>query len=353
MHQNLSPIEITYLTVAYDWYLFGHNLNDRISKGEEILFFCFYFLKFITSEEFSVDNLKSLCSQTQRRSCNETPRSFEFNLEPTLEDSLLEESCANGQDEGDNGTPTSFYLGSSTSLNSTCSIGSVRSQDAGPPNCFPCEEPSAAFCGFKAGDVPDGLAVNFYPRTPPTLTNSEEGGAFLDAEADDSSIETLISFNGISNGKATKHEKKLEGRSPKPVPVPVGKTTPVEIPSSGSRSNGRGRGTNGADAWQLVSDTGSVREAFSTRGLYNSPESHLSDSSSSNKSKASTTSNGSGSTAQPSKDHSTHGSRGGSSRRTSAPSSSPRLARKEKLQAVRSIFYNAYSAGVGFRFKVS
>uniref|UniRef100_A0A8C3SXV3 Myotubularin related protein 14 n=1 Tax=Chelydra serpentina TaxID=8475 RepID=A0A8C3SXV3_CHESE len=53
IHASLEPAEILYLTVAYDWFLFGHMLVDRLSKGEEIFFFCFNFLKHITSEEFS------------------------------------------------------------------------------------------------------------------------------------------------------------------------------------------------------------------------------------------------------------------------------------------------------------
>ncbi|XP_048462170.1 myotubularin-related protein 14 isoform X4 [Rhincodon typus] len=53
VHTCLEPVEILYLTIAYDWFLFGHMLADRLSKGEEIFFFCFNFLKHITSEEFS------------------------------------------------------------------------------------------------------------------------------------------------------------------------------------------------------------------------------------------------------------------------------------------------------------
>ncbi|XP_072438068.1 phosphatidylinositol-3,5-bisphosphate 3-phosphatase MTMR14 isoform X1 [Chiloscyllium punctatum] len=53
VHTCLEPVEILYLTIAYDWFLFGHMLSDRLSKGEEIFFFCFNFLKHITSEEFS------------------------------------------------------------------------------------------------------------------------------------------------------------------------------------------------------------------------------------------------------------------------------------------------------------
>nr|XP_023682628.1 myotubularin-related protein 14 isoform X1 [Paramormyrops kingsleyae] len=53
IHASLEPAEILYLTTAYDWFLFGHMLPDRLSKGEEIFFFCFNFLKHIVSEKYS------------------------------------------------------------------------------------------------------------------------------------------------------------------------------------------------------------------------------------------------------------------------------------------------------------
>lgn len=73
IHQSLNAHQMLYFTLAYDWYLFGHNLPgrspfaisgilsnslnsptspDRLSKGEEILFFCFYVLKFFHNEEY-------------------------------------------------------------------------------------------------------------------------------------------------------------------------------------------------------------------------------------------------------------------------------------------------------------
>ncbi|KAJ8046800.1 Myotubularin-related protein 14 [Holothuria leucospilota] len=54
VNASLSPLEMLYLTISYDWMLFGHNLSDRLSKGEDIFFFCFNFLRHITSSEFSV-----------------------------------------------------------------------------------------------------------------------------------------------------------------------------------------------------------------------------------------------------------------------------------------------------------
>eukprot|EP00050_Salpingoeca_kvevrii_P007626 m.297443 g.297443 ORF g.297443 m.297443 type:complete len:672 (+) comp13612_c0_seq1:58-2073(+) len=52
VHQSLSAMEILYLTIAYDWLLFGHLLHDRLQKGEEIFFFCFEFLRYITDETY-------------------------------------------------------------------------------------------------------------------------------------------------------------------------------------------------------------------------------------------------------------------------------------------------------------
>ncbi|CRL04025.1 CLUMA_CG017142, isoform B [Clunio marinus] len=54
IHQSLSAIQILYFTIAYDWLLCGHRLVDRLEKGEEIFFFCFYALKYLMDDEFSV-----------------------------------------------------------------------------------------------------------------------------------------------------------------------------------------------------------------------------------------------------------------------------------------------------------
>lgn len=54
IHQTFSAIQILYFTIAYDWLLCGHRLVDRLEKGEEIFFFCFYALKYIMDDEYSV-----------------------------------------------------------------------------------------------------------------------------------------------------------------------------------------------------------------------------------------------------------------------------------------------------------
>ncbi|KFM79633.1 Myotubularin-related protein 14, partial [Stegodyphus mimosarum] len=54
IHDELTPVEMAYLTLGYDWYLFGHNLPARLRKNEEIMHFCFQFLSYIASDKFSM-----------------------------------------------------------------------------------------------------------------------------------------------------------------------------------------------------------------------------------------------------------------------------------------------------------
>jgi len=60
-HETLTPIQMLYLTVAYDWMLFTHQLKNRLGKGEDVFFFCFDFLQHITGQEFSITNNKTAC----------------------------------------------------------------------------------------------------------------------------------------------------------------------------------------------------------------------------------------------------------------------------------------------------
>lgn len=53
VHKNLNAHEILYLTIGYDWFLFGHQLPSRLYKGEDIFYFCFYMLKHITRNKYS------------------------------------------------------------------------------------------------------------------------------------------------------------------------------------------------------------------------------------------------------------------------------------------------------------
>lgn len=241
VHQSLSPLEITFLTLAYDWYLFGHNLNDRLQKGEEILFFCFYFLQFLSSDDFSLRADDGPAESLDQRS------------------------------------------GSCTSLTSSSSL--------------PCSDCS-------------------YPNTPPTLTNSENGAHFL--------TESLTQSDCSSSNNSSNSHLRQD--------VAGSQTTPVPIPAPDRRNS-----CKLDESWQFVSETGSIKD--SPRGMpFNSPDSQDSISSA-------------------------HMLRNGL--HVSGAESSPRVKQRnpkdekqmrrqkriERLQMVRSTFYNAYSAEIGHRLK--
>ena len=50
-HASLNVDEMLYLTLAYDWMLFRHRLADRMSRREEVMFYCFYALLFLAMDD--------------------------------------------------------------------------------------------------------------------------------------------------------------------------------------------------------------------------------------------------------------------------------------------------------------
>uniref|UniRef100_A0A669DPX5 Myotubularin related protein 14 n=1 Tax=Oreochromis niloticus TaxID=8128 RepID=A0A669DPX5_ORENI len=118
VHASLEPTEILYLTIAYDWFLFGHMLPDRLSKGEEIFFFCFNFLKHIVSEKFSTVKkqrrknshfkdgdftVEELCQLSDQRCLNP----LDDRLSHTANDARSSSSSSNQSEHGDTRTGSS------------------------------------------------------------------------------------------------------------------------------------------------------------------------------------------------------------------------------------------------------
>ena len=314
IHQNLNAIEMTFLTVSYDWFLFGHNLNDRLNKGEEILFFCFYFLKYITTEEFSIDFLINNCCKQSKQTFDQFSNGEESHI-------LLEDHHKYQE-----------YGGSSTSLNSSCSSVSCRSHDNCPPMYFPTFNTNEEFYSLKY----ESDSNNTYGKTPPTLTNSEEGSDMFTKNLHpiDSTLVNKLeesdrhcsqkTFSNVQNCKSTE-----------PVAIPTHKRI-LAHPENGLSSLSR------SDSWQLVSDTGSIRES-SMR--YSSPDSLSSPKANGNSVETSSSSNSDNCESK-------HSNRVNEriSERKNFPKNNNNI-RKERLQAVRSVFYNSYSSAIGFKFK--
>ncbi|KAH7973567.1 hypothetical protein HPB49_002410 [Dermacentor silvarum] len=203
IHPNLSPLEMAYLTVAYDWFLFCHDLRDRLSKGEEIFYFCFNMLKHLDTEEFSVLSLKM-------------PRERRNTSESNLESIFLEEEMR----------------GSNTSLNSSCSSStSGWSQDV-PPMYFPVPVDSGDEYPLSNGQVD----LNYVcpgtngAATPPTMTNSSESSA-----------------STVTNGRGS-----------------LPPSSPMAVPTS-LRHRSESSSSVSAGSWQIINGTGSVRSSTSTR----------------------------------------------------------------------------------------
>jgi len=56
VHHSLDAEQITYLVVAYDWLLFGHQLSKRMKEQSEIMYCAFWLLQYLTDDLYSFAN---------------------------------------------------------------------------------------------------------------------------------------------------------------------------------------------------------------------------------------------------------------------------------------------------------
>jgi len=312
VHQSLNANQILYFTIAYDWMLFGHNLVDRLSKGEEIFFFCFYFLKHLVGEEYSVaPRSKSKqnaggSSSSGASSVGSATTVLRNDSDLHLDGMLFDADCAISS------------RGSNISLNSSCSSVSSKSQDT-PPVFF-----------HNVPDLPDehtnGNLPSYNVQTtwPPHLQSSgfESSPPFL-------GLGSLSSQGVPGSGPRSPHPSRTS-----PVAVPVSSRLRQRNDSSSSLSVG---------SWQLISGTGSLRGSASTStstGDSATPNSLLSQNSS----------HTSLCEGQVSIESSTTVIEDECFIYNSGLSDSITL-RRERLQTVRTLFYNAYCSTIGFKFK--
>ncbi|XP_023074301.1 myotubularin-related protein 14 isoform X2 [Piliocolobus tephrosceles] len=214
IHTSLKPAEILYLTVAYDWFLFGHMLVDRLSKGEEIFFFCFNFLKHITSEEFSA-------LKTQRRK-SLPARDGGFTLEDIC---MLRRK--------DRGSTTS--LGSDFSLVMESSPGATGSFTYEAVELVPAGAPTQAAWRKSHSSSPQSVLWN---RPQP-------------------SEDRLPSYQGLvearsSSSSSSNHSDNFFRMGSSPLEVPKPRSVDHPLPGS-SLSTDYG-------SWQMVTGCGSIQE---------------------------------------------------------------------------------------------
>ncbi|XP_031571957.1 myotubularin-related protein 14-like [Actinia tenebrosa] len=214
-HKNLNAAEILYLTIAYDWFLFGHDLADRIQKGEEVFYFCFHFLKYIGSDVFSMNSLQQFKDQT-------------------IPSSVTRPRCDSGvQFDGAVLLEQWRGEGSNTSLNS-CGSGSG------------CSEPRLSY--FIGQEVPDVKQASLN-STHSTFTNGASTPNTHSSQSSlNSSPRSTLSF---TNGCDQESDVIAQSTSPLPVPRRSRKTS--------MNSDHRSSSSSICGSWQLVSGTGSPK----------------------------------------------------------------------------------------------
>ncbi|NXN15719.1 MTMRE protein, partial [Indicator maculatus] len=210
IHSSLEPSEILYLTVAYDWFLFGHMLVDRLSKGEEIFFFCFNFLKHITSEEFSA-------VKSQRR--KSLPAGF-----------TLEEICMLKQRD----------RGSTTSLSSDFSLGMESSPGA-----------AGSFTYEAVELMPAGAQAQAAWRK--SCASSPQAVLWSRAQQSEDRLPStgMVEVKSSSSSSSTHSDNFLR----------IG-SSPLEVPRSRSADHSLPGSSVSTDfgSWQMVTGCGSIRE---------------------------------------------------------------------------------------------
>ncbi|GIY90720.1 myotubularin-related protein 14 [Caerostris extrusa] len=202
IHSSLSAVEIAYLTLAYDWYLFlvmtfRHAL---LRVGEEILFFCFEFLKFITSDE----------NRKISSNCADPP--LDVLLEESPEKNLINSISTSNLQKYENGCTSIFYTSFESNPDNYSSSMFYSCIDSG--------DDSDSVKSVKLNVQNDGSSDS---DNLPTLVNS---------------IDSLSNQIGLSSSSS-------------PVPVPNARPRFDSLSSLGS--------------WQYVSGTGSLLGSVTSR----------------------------------------------------------------------------------------
>ncbi|KAM4643742.1 phosphatidylinositol-3,5-bisphosphate 3-phosphatase MTMR14 isoform 1-T1 [Discoglossus pictus] len=233
VHNNLDPAEILYLTVAYDWFLFGHMLVDRLSKGEEIFFFCFNFLKHITSDEFSSSGRKARRKSSQPREASVS----------------LDDFCL----------LTRRDRGSGTSLSSDYSV--ITEDSPNVSGSFNCEAVDLMTFGaqshavWKKTHTSSPQSVLWY-RSPPT--------------AEERLVQPVVGEAKSSSSSSSNHSDNFLRTGSSPLEVPQRRSADHSLPGSSVSTD--------FGSWQMVSEGGSVHDhgflSSSTFLPFSFPEEH-------------------------------------------------------------------------------
>lgn len=225
IHQSLDTAQMLYFTIAYDWMLFGHNLPDRLNKGEIILYFCFYMLKYIVDVEYSV-----LTHRFGSQQSSASSGSIE----------VLDEVMMDGESRGSN-----------VSLNSVSSYTSGRSSSMHDTQT----SSNSIAIQTRNGNARNG-GGNAHGYNVEDSINSLNGNNGL-AYSHSSSNSSI----GCMSYDSSNHNNQWSSQAER--------TSPVTVPSA-NRLRQRQESTSSLSvgSWQIVTATGSYRSADSVNEMH-------------------------------------------------------------------------------------
>lgn len=313
IHQSLNAIQILYFTIAYDWLLFGHNLPDRLGKGEEIFFFCFYALEFIIDNEYSI-----LGPRLRSKHSSGSSSIGVIRADSDILDGLIFEN----EDS----------RGSSISMNSSCS-----NNDSKMNNHHHMQHVQ----NLQISSSPIQLSSHFY---------DENNGNFNSwtSHSQDSNNLSRTSSDSVTNVPTTWLSQSQKKR-----------TSPVSVPTNATTNNGglrqRQESTSSVSvgSWQMISQNGSLRSQDSNIVVLN--EQLIASNQSNNNCNSSGSSNNSNYLHQNNCEFLNSINPPSESTCTIVDddcfTANDLFMRRQRLMAVRTLFYNCYKSTIGYKFK--
>jgi len=217
IHPTLSPYQLLYYTIAYDWLLFGHDLKDRLSKGEEIFFFCFDFLKYIEKDQFSMHKQKLRDDKTSRYSESQSDSSLPDEIPFYF---------PNVKTSPKNGSPSSIGQSSMDSDPPVFSADILDNQDDSRNNMY--------------------VYINLH--------------IFKDHDIHISTLFVILNciYRNTSGTFHVSPNKESTVQGPRTSPS-TNRTSPIGVPiPNNPRMRQRNDSTSSGDSWQLVTGTGSL-----------------------------------------------------------------------------------------------
>lgn len=252
IHQSLSAAQMLYFTIAYDWLLFGHNLPDRLNKGEVIFYFCFYILKYIGDDEFSV--------LPRRVRSQHSSGSSSIDVIRTDSESMLDALLFEVESRG-----------SSVSLNSTSSFASGHDTQT----CV-----SSSNIGLTTGGASNSIAIAAGGRNGSGAGFCVRNGGASGCNGDDN----VNSYNGNNGFSSHSHDSSSSigcisqdsSNHNNQWSPPPRRTSPVTVPHA-NRLRQRQESTSSLSvgSWQMVTGTGSFRSAESVNEMHSHLQQNL------------------------------------------------------------------------------